>query len=278
MSENQSPAPTDFETLRAAIIEQRTRLPKRLMQVAAYSLDHPDEVAFGTTASIASAAGVQPSTLVRFAQSLGFDGFSGLQQIFQKRLKGKTSSYEERLRQLEAERPDATDGRSMLQGFIAAAHESLDRLNAAIDQAELEEAIDVLARADTIYLIARRRSFPIVSAMAYAFGKLKIRCLVVSQALDNDDDLLELATSKDAGFAVSYAPYAPATVRQAERLAARGVPVVAMSDSALSPLAATARVWFELMEADHGGFRSLTASMAFAMALTVSVAERRRQA
>jgi hypothetical protein len=36
------------------------------------------------------------------------------------------------------------------------------------------------------------------------------------------------------------------------------------------------RVSFLLAEADHAGFRSLSASMAFAMALTVSVAERRR--
>ena len=270
-------APADFDALRTAIVEQRTSFPKRLMQVAAYALDHPDEVAFGTTASVATAAGVQPSTLVRFAQSLGFDGFSGLQQIFQARLKGKTSSYEERLRQLEAGRTAETGSGSTLEGFIAAAHQSLDRLGSAIDPAALDEAIDILARADKIYLIARRRSYPIVNAMAYAFGKLKIRCLVVSSGMGNDDDLLDLATTMDAAFAVSYAPYAPETAKQAQALADRRVPVIAMTDSALSPLAAVARVWFELVEADHGGFRSLSASMAFAMALTVSVAERRRQ-
>jgi hypothetical protein len=32
-----------------------------------------------------------------------------------------------------------------------------------------------------------------------------------------------------------------------------------------------------VVEADHAGFRSLSASMAFAMALTVGVAEARRQ-
>ena len=58
----------------------------------------------------------------------------------------------------------------------------------------------------------------------------------------------------------------------------RGIAVVGLTDSALSPLAGSAAVWFELVEADHAGFRSLSASMAFAMALTVGVAERRRQA
>lgn len=270
-------APLDFESLRAAIMEQRDTLPKRLMQVAVYALEHPDEVAFGTTASIANAAEVQPSTLVRFAQNFGFDGFSGLQLLFQARLKGRNSSYEDRLRHLESGGALETESSAILKGFVSAAHQSLEALSQAIDPVQLERAIDLLARADTIYLIARRRSFPIVTSMAYAFGKLKLRCQVVSSAAGNDDDLLDLATPRDAAFAVSFSPYAAESAAQAQALAQRGVPLVALTDSVLSPLAASASVWFELVEADHAGFRSLSASLAFAMALTVSVAERRRQ-
>jgi len=64
----------------------------RIAQVAAYALDNPDEIAFGTAASIADAAGVQPSTLVRFAQHLGFDGFTSLQSVFRQRLRERNSS------------------------------------------------------------------------------------------------------------------------------------------------------------------------------------------
>lgn len=270
-------APTDFEGLRLAIMEQRSTLPKRLMQVAAYALEHPDDLAFGTTASIAQAAQVQPSTLVRFAQHFGFDGFSGLQFLFQARLKVRNSSYEERLRQLESGGAAEAEGSTILKGFISAAHHSLDTLASAMDPVQLESAIDLMAKAETIYLIARRRSFPVVTAMAYAFGKLKIRCQILSSASGNDDDLLELATSMDVAFAVSFSPYASESAAQARTLAQRGVPIVALTDSALSPLAACSTVWFELVEADHAGFRSLSASLALATALCVSVAERRRQ-
>ncbi len=64
--------PKDFDALRSAILERKSSLPKRLTQVAAYALDNPDEIAFRTAASIAGAANVQPSTLVRFAQQFGF--------------------------------------------------------------------------------------------------------------------------------------------------------------------------------------------------------------
>lgn len=270
-------APADFEALRSAILERRTSLPKRLMQVAAYALDHPDEIAFGTAASIASAASVQPSTLVRFAQTFGFDGFSGLQQIFRARLRDRNSSYDDRLRQLEGDGAVLAESTSILNSFIAAAHESLDGIASSIDPQSFEAAVDLLARADTIYLVAKRRSFPIVAYMAYAFGKLRIRCQMTGTEAGIDEDLLAMASPRDVAFAVSFSPYASESAGQARTLASRGIPLVSLTDSAFSPLAECSNVWFELTEADHAGFRSLSASMALAMALTVSVAEKRRR-
>ena len=135
----------------------------------------------------------------------------------------------------------------------------------------------LLAKAETIYLIAKRRSYPISSYMAYAFGKLKVRCQLVGTSAGIDDDLLAMATPRDAAFAVSFSPYASESAAQARALAGRGIPVVSLTDSAFSPLAECSREWFEVVEADHAGFRSLSASMAFAMALTVSIAEKRRR-
>ncbi len=65
-------APRDFAALKALIIERAADMPKRLTQVATYAVENPDEVAFGTVASIAVNADVQPSTLVRFSQALGY--------------------------------------------------------------------------------------------------------------------------------------------------------------------------------------------------------------
>jgi DNA-binding MurR/RpiR family transcriptional regulator len=269
--------PQDFDALRSAILERKGELPKRLTQVAAYALDHPDEIAFGTAASIAISANVQPSTLVRFAQHFGFDGFSGLQLLFRARLRERTSSYEDRLRTLEQDGQALTESTNIFNGFTAAAHRSIDTLSAAVDPAAFDRAVEILAAAETIYLIAKRRSYPISSYMAYAFGKLKVKCQLVGTAAGIDDDLLAMATPRDAAFAVSFSPYASESAQQARNLAMRGINVISLTDSAFSPLAECSREWFEVVEADHAGFRSLSASMAFAMALTVSIAEKRRR-
>lgn len=269
--------PQDFDALRAAILERKGELPKRLTQVAAYALDNPDEIAFGTAASIAVSANVQPSTLVRFAQHFGFDGFSGLQLLFRARLRERTSSYEERLRTLEANGAALAESTTIFNGFIAAAHRSIDAIAAAVDPDGFERAVTLLANAETIYLIAKRRSYPISSYMAYAFGKLRVKCQLVGTSAGIDDDMLAMATAKDAAFAISFSPYASESAAQARSMAARGIPVVSLTDSAFSPLAECSKEWFEVVEADHAGFRSLSASMAFAMALTVSIAEKRRR-
>jgi DNA-binding MurR/RpiR family transcriptional regulator len=269
--------PQDFDALRTAILERKGELPKRLTQVAAYALDHPDEIAFGTAASIAISAAVQPSTLVRFAQHFGFDGFSGLQLLFRARLRERTSSYEERLRTLEQDGAALAESTTIFNGFVAAAHRSVDAIAAAVDPDAFERAVTLLAKSDTIYLIAKRRSYPISSYMAYAFGKLKVRCQLVGTSAGIDDDMLAMATSKDAAFAISFSPYASESAAQARMMASRGIPVVSLTDSAFSPLAECSTEWFEVVEADHAGFRSLSASMAFAMALTVSIAEKRRR-
>lgn len=269
--------PSDFDALRAAIIERKNELPKRLTQVAAYALDNPNEIAFGTAASIAQSADVQPSTLVRFAQVFGFDGFSALQQLFRTRLRERTSSYEDRLRALEQDGAELSETAAIFNGFVAAAHRSIDSLASSVDPVAFDRAVTILAEAETIYLIAKRRSYPISNYMAYAFGKLKVKFQLVGTSAGIDDDMLEMASPKDAAFAISFSPYASESAAQARSMAARGIPVVSLTDSAFSPLAECSREWFEVVESDHAGFRSLSASMAFAMALTVSIAEKRRR-
>lgn len=268
--------PRDFEALRALILDRRESLPKRIAQVAAYALDNPDEIAFGTAASIASSAGVQPSTLIRFAQHLGYDGFTSLQQVFRERLRERTTSYEERLTVVRGDADDGTSNRRIVDGFLAAASKSIDVMSRNIDDETLDRAVDLLNGAETIYILARRRSYPVASYIAYALGKLGVRSQLIESASGLSPEIISFATPRDAVIAISFSPYASATVEEARVLSANGVPVVAITDSAFSPLAQFARVWFEVAEADFGGFRSLAATMALAMGLTVGVAELRR--
>lgn len=269
-------APRDFWTLRNRIMSRRDALPKRLAQVAAHAMASPDDIAFGTVASIAEKADVQPSTLVRFAQAFGYQGFSELQEVFRDRLRDRPSSYDERLSQLRAHEGGDSKTERLLAGFCDAAERSVGALKDRIDARRIETAVEFLARAETIYLIGQRRSFPVTSYMSYAFGKLGVRTVLAGSTQGTDAETLSFAGRRDAAIAISFTPYASATLAQARQVADQGTPLVVVTDSPFSPLVPKLGVWFEVVEADYEGFRSLSASLALAMTLTVAVAEARR--
>lgn len=269
------PLPRDFAALRDHILARAPSLPRRLAQVAAYALDNPDEIAFGTAAGIAAKAQVQPSTLVRFAQALGYRGFSDLQQVFRARLLDRVLSYDERLAQLRRHGLPSSSAGLILDGFLEATERSITECRARLDATALEHAVTILAGAETIYLIGLRRSFPVTAYMAYAFAKLKIRCVLVDGLAGLAPEQATLASSRDAVLAVSFAPYASETVTLARSAEAQSTRIVSITDSIFSPIAAIADVWLEVTEADFEGFRSMAATLAVAMTLAIAVAEKR---
>ncbi len=267
--------PRDFQHLKAYILEHNETFPKRLRQVAVFALENPDEIAFGTAASIAGRADVQPSTLVRFAQSIGYAGFSDLQAVFRDRLRERGSTYDERLEALSGAF-GREGGNAILSGVIAAAGTSIDSLAATINSGQFNDAVKLLSRAETIYLLAQRRSYPITTYLAYMFGKLKIRVQLVSSPFGIEPEQMAFASKKDGALAVSFSPYASATIDHAQFLGEQGVPVVSITDSAFSPLVSLSKLWFEVAESDFGGFRSLSATMALATAMAIAIGEERR--
>ena len=268
-------APRDFAALRALIAARAPTLPRRLTQVAAYALDNPDEIAFGTAASVAQHSGVQPSTLVRFSQALGYQGFSDLQDVFRSRLRERVPSYDERLAQLREHGIGASKAGLLLEGFAEAAERSIADFRARADPAALEQAVGLLAGAEIIYLVGLRRSFPIASYMAYAMGKLGIRNILVDGIAGLGAEQISFISERDAMLAISFTPYASETVNLTHAAKGRGAKMVSITDSVFSPIAPVADVWLEIVEANFEGFRSMAATMALAMTLTVAIAGRR---
>jgi len=264
----------DFDSFVALLRQRRPTLPKRLKQVADHALTHLDDMAFGSTAQIAERAGVQASTLVRFAQALDYSGFSEMQEVFRSRLRRQVADHRERLAVLRSTHAGQGGASVLLDGFIQASETSLAQMKAAIRPADLDAAVALLASAKTIILVGARRMFPVVSYLAYAFGKLGIRAVLVDQVAGLGPEQAAIAEIGDVVFAVSYAPYAPVTVEIAAAAHRRGVAVLALTDSALSPLAENCALWLEVAEADHGAFRSVAATFALAMTLAVAAAEK----
>lgn len=271
-------APKDFQALRTAIAQRAEQLPKRLMQIAGYALENPDEIAFGTVASIAASAQVQPSALVRFSRALGYQGFTDLQDVFRSRLRDRVLNYDERLAQMRDHGIATSKSGLVLDGFLEASERSIAKFREKVDHEAVDRAVAILAGADTIYLIGLRRSFPITSYMSYAMGKLGVRNILVDAVAGMGAEQASFVSAKDAALAISFAPYASETVALTASVKSRGARIVTITDSVFSPIASPADVLIEVSEANFEGFRSMATTMAIAMTLSVAVAARRGEA
>jgi DNA-binding MurR/RpiR family transcriptional regulator len=270
-----SALPKTLNELKLVIAEQHQSLSKRLRQVAQYLVDHPNQIAFGTVATIAKDAEVHPSTLVRFANAFGFSGFSEMQRLFQQQLLHESPSYSDRMRiARESLGEDNADPVNLLGQFASANSATLDQLISEVDADALRTAEEFLAAADTVYIIGVRRAFVVASYFAYALRHAERRAFLVDSIGGLTKEQGSSVRKGDALIAVSFHPYATETQDIVKDAASKGVPVVLITDSQLSPLAPLASSMLIVKEADVHGIRSLSASLCIAQALSISLANR----
>lgn len=268
----QGSPPETFEALQQSITERYDSLSGQLQRIAHFVVDHPDDLALETITRLAARAAVQPSSMVRFAQALGFDGFSAMQRLFRARLIEGSLSYRERIQSLrEQHGNDAARPDSILSEFADQGIASLEVLRAQTPPEAISSAVALMSAASEIYLVAQRRSFPVAFYLAYALARLDKRCHLVDGVGGLMAQQARLATPKDVVIAISFRTYSLDVVEVVADRAAAGVPVIAVTDSPLSPLAAKATVSFEIADPESPAFRSLVAPMCLAQSLIVGL-------
>ena len=230
-------------------------------------------MALGTVTSVAGEAGVQPSTLVRFAQAFGYSGFSEMQDVFKAHLADGGREGRD-----QWEEASSSEAARLVDGFIRSSATSLAGVRDRLDLAQFEVMSQTLAAADLIYIIGSKRAFSLVSYVSLALANLGVRNLALDNVGSTAFELLRCASASDAVLAVSFTPYNSITPELAASAAQRGVPIVSMTDSAFSPLVPVSKAYIEVIEESFSGFKSLSATLAVAMALVLRVEQRRAEA
>ncbi len=266
-------APQGHDALVREISGRYDDLSPRLKQIARFVLNHPNEIALDTIATVAVHSKVQPSSLIRFAKALGYSGYSEMQRIFRDRLVAAKPSYSQRIRDLKEKQGsrDFDDPKVVLEHFVAANNEALKHLLAEVSTESLQKAVGLLSSADHIHLLAMRRAFPVASYLFYALNNMDRRAFLI----DNVGGMLAEQASwigeNDVLVAISYQDYSPEVVNLAARTHGRGVPIIAITDELLSPLVQLANVSFQVEDATVHDFRSLGASLCLAQALVIAL-------
>jgi DNA-binding MurR/RpiR family transcriptional regulator len=230
------PLPATLDEMIAQLCVMRAAMPERLRSIADGFIERPRELAVMSINEAAAALDVSPSALVRFGKSLGFDGFAPMQKVMRHSVATATDGYRERLRSM------ASDGRRrdidyVFDAFSGANIRALQEARDTLDLGALARLAGRLRKARLIGVVGVKRAFPLAAYLHYGLLRLDMPSLLVDGVGGMSDRQIAAFGPRDVIVAISFAPYAAEVVALCETAAARGVPLVAITDSAEGAIA-----------------------------------------
>jgi len=251
------------------INEQRDTLTATERRVAEVVLDDAQAVAFGTVAALAQAADTSGASVVRFANRLGYDGFVDLQAAVQQELGAKLRPAVERIRE-----PASDD---LLGQALTVELDNVGKSLTAIDRRALATTVARLsARGARVAILPSSASFGVGHLLAEQLGLLRDNVALAWGPPASVTAALAGLGPSDVVVAIDLPRYDVAVIEGVNLLAARNVPIIAITDGPLSPLGRRARTTFSIASDGAGPFDSQLGAMAVANVLVAAVAHRLR--
>ncbi|GHD73687.1 MurR/RpiR family transcriptional regulator [Vogesella fluminis] len=265
------------DQLMQRISEEYEGLSKQLKVIAKYIEEHRTTLVLERITDIAQACEVQPSAIVRFAQRFGFSGFSDMQALFRDSfapVQGNVNSYQKRIRTVIASQNTPLSNTELTQSFLSACQQGLEELSQSLDPAAIDAAVELLYKAENIYVVGVRRMFPIASYVCYALQHTQKRVHLISGLGGMYHDQVRSIRENDLMIAISFQPYGRET-RYCARVAAQNkAKLLVISDSKMSPLARNASTVLTVKEGTAFAFRSMSSTISLCQALFIALSYR----
>ncbi|WP_454733118.1 MULTISPECIES: MurR/RpiR family transcriptional regulator [Cupriavidus] len=254
--------PQTLDDLQAHLREHFASLSAQFQAGARYLLDHPQEVPMLSMRKIAADAGVQPATLVRLAQFLGFEGWQGLRELFVASLRGGSQPYAKRARKVVRE----SGSTRMLAEMLEVQHRNLERTGTASADA-MPRAAELISAAPSVHVAGFRSCYPIAFTFHYLYRLFRASVHLVRGDAGTLEMELRAFAPRDAVVVASFAPYSQESIRVATAAHEAGCRVIALTDSTVAPIALHADCTLLFSLDSPSFFPSITAGVALAEAL-----------
>ena len=236
---------------------------KRQKLIADYILRNYDKAAFMTASALGQAAGVSESTVVRFACTLGYDGYPRLQKQLQEAVKRKLTTMQ-RINLMEG-----MSAQNMLDSVLKMDTSNIKATRQMLDVGAFERAVDYLVNAKRIYVTGYRSSAPLAEFLVYYLNYIFDNVKLVSAGTSDIYAQLMHAKEDDVVVAIGFPRYAAQTVDGVRFAKRNGVRVIAITDNETSPLYALADLCIIARTEMNSFVDSLVAPMSIINALVV---------
>ncbi|PVB61429.1 MurR/RpiR family transcriptional regulator [Labrenzia sp. 011] len=254
-----------------AIIRSFDSYSAEVRKAARFVLDNPRDVALLSMREQARRAGVQPSTMMRLAKQLGFDGFEPVRDAYADAMRNPANSFERKARD-QQRLQDLGGEQALAAKIVASVTRQLEALSAAEQLVRLSDAARLLAGARRVYCLGLRASHPIAWQLNYILSLVGDRSVLLDDLANTGSDRIRFAGPEDVLFAVTVMPYTQLTLDVVDYAHRQGVPVVALTDSPVSPLAKRATITIATTTESPSFYHTMTPAFALAEILAVLVA------
>lgn len=247
------------------------RLSKGQKLIAEYILKHYDKAAFMTAAKLGTTVNVSESTVVRFANELGFSGYPKLQKALQELIKTKLTSVQ----RIELSN-DYIGEENALKSVLKADMENIRATLEKINGNTFEEVVNAIFKAKRIYIIGLRSSLALADFLGFYLSLILDNVKVMTPGVSDIFEQLVRIGEGDLVIGIGFPRYSARTIEALKFAKSKEADVVAITDSLLSPLASNAD-YALIAQSNMASFvDSLVAPLSVINALIVAVGLREK--
>ena len=242
------------------------KLSKGQKLIAQYIMENYDKAAFMTAAKLGEMVGVSESTVVRFANVLGYDGYPHMQRELQEMIRTRLTTVQ----RIEMA-VDYSNEENTIKKVIKADIDNLRMTMEGIDINIFEEAVKAIIQAKNIYIIGMRSSTTLAEFLAFYLSLIRNNVQSISRSVSDIFDMLFRVTKEDLVIGIGFPRYSSKTIEALDYARSQGARILAITDSLLSPLVTYADYTLTAKSNMESFVDSLVAPLSLLNALIVAV-------
>jgi DNA-binding MurR/RpiR family transcriptional regulator len=248
--------------------------------VAQYIVDHLDEAAFQTAEELARRANTSSSTVVRFSQALGFEGFPELQQAARDEYRRRVSGGGTGIggsETLVAAAPLFSLDHTEFEAALAADHVNVEDTAHKLSRSDVEAAVDAIVSAEKVLIAGTDQMAFFASYLRHLLMLLDLRAEIVASPSQEALGRLSRIDASTLVVGLSAGRPHPLITRTMKLARHRKAPTLAITDATLSEVARLARIRLYYSSNTPAFVRSHTALLSLIQALAYGVYARDAQ-
>ncbi|HGM3218913.1 TPA: MurR/RpiR family transcriptional regulator [Clostridioides difficile] len=262
----------DSKYLISNIQSQYTRLSKGQKLIAQYILNNYDKVAFMTACKLGETVGVSESTVVRFANALGYSGYPKLQAALQELIKNKLTTVQ----RVEMAH-DYSDDFAILNKVLKSDIDNIRSTLEEIDERAFKEASNKLLRARKIYILGMRSSFVVAQYLGFYLDIILDNVHIIRMDMGDAFEQIVRINEEDVIVAISFPRYSKKSYQIVNYAKEKGAHVISLTDSLFAPVASLADNTL-LVKSNMASFvDSLVPALSISNALAISVGMKEKE-